>query len=477
MSTELIRRENIAELVAHRDAALDKFGQAYDLLVDAGKEVRRAGPTGYFKIPEAWRGHSWYDLPDSRDEWMKRQREATDRCVWDHLIKFGQFESLMDTTAREQFRKQLADNPPELTVDNCYATLHQLMLDSGMIFKRGVAVAFSKLDRRFRSHDGFKIGSRIILRVHNGDGMSLYGWDEERLRDIERVFCTLDGRPMPEYGALPRRGADEPALAVPICNTIRSAYSYSKPNGNCEDDFFRVNIFKNGNAHLYFKRDDLVRKVNLILADYYGANLGDDSKEARNKYTPGQNVTAAKNLGWFETPASVAEQVVEHAKVTTYSNEGTLQILEPSAGEGALIKRVLTTKNVRRCKFHAIEVHPERARKLRSLGVVSAVAQENFLEVSPIGMPRFDRVVMNPPFDRGQDIDHVLHALDFLAQDGILVAVMSASAEFSTTKKAEELRSQMERRKGYFVDLPEGSFKDAGTMVNTVLCVIGRGRW
>lgn len=37
------------------------------------------------------------------------------------------------------------------------------MADSGTIFKRGIANCFVNLDRRFRSHDGWKIGSRVIL--------------------------------------------------------------------------------------------------------------------------------------------------------------------------------------------------------------------------------------------------------------------------------------------------------------------------
>jgi hypothetical protein len=71
-----------------------------------------------------------------------------------------------------------------------------------------------------------------------------------------------------------------------------------------------------------------------------------------------------------------------------------------------------------------------------------------------------------------------MHALRFLEPGGILVSVMSASAEWRETTRHAQLRAEMERRGGHWRDLPEGSFKESGTMVNTVLCVIGRKeRW
>ena len=82
---------------------------------------------------------------------------------------------------------------------------------------------------------------------------------------------------------------------------------------------------------------------------------------------------------------------------------------------------------------------------------------------------------MNPPFDRGRDVDHVSHALKLLAPDGVLVAVMSAGVEFREDAKTSDFRAEVKRRGGKFHDLPPGSFASVGTHVNTVLCVIGRG--
>ena len=61
---------------------------------------------------------------------------------------------------------------------------------------------------------------------------------------------------------------------------------------------------------------------------------------------------------------------------------------------------------------------------------------------------------MNPPFDRERDIDHVLHALKFLKDDGRLKAVMSAGTEFRETRKAVAFRALMENMSAEWEDLP-----------------------
>src|SRR3546814_6190245 len=82
-----------------------------------------------------------------------------------------------------------------------YTTLFRSWENRRDIYLRGIANSFSALDRRFRSHDGFKIGSRLIIERALNDSRS-YWTDYNRrdtLRDVERVFRALDGQgPCPE---------------------------------------------------------------------------------------------------------------------------------------------------------------------------------------------------------------------------------------------------------------------------------------
>ncbi len=104
----------------------------------------------------------------------------------------------------------------------------------------------------------------------------------------------------------------------------------------------------------------------------------------------------------------------------------------------------------------------------------------DFLKISPETTGLYDRVVMNPPFDRERDIDHVLHAISFLKPGGVLVAIMSAGTELRETKKSKAFRELVEKMSGagrrwggfhrgdVWRDLPERSFSSVGTNCNTI---------
>ena len=81
---------------------------------------------------------------------------------------------------------------------------------------------------------------------------------------------------------------------------------------------------------------------------------------------------------------------------------------------------------------------------------------------------------MNPPFENLQDIDHVLHAFKFLKPGGRLVAVMSPGPFFRKDRKCQDFREWFDSLGGEAVDLPEGSFKESGSGINTKLVVIDK---
>jgi predicted RNA methylase len=79
----------------------------------------------------------------------------------------------------------------------------------------------------------------------------------------------------------------------------------------------------------------------------------------------------------------------------------------------------------------------------------------------------FDRIVMNPPFSKQQDIDHIIAAFDFLSPGGILVSIMSESPFFRTNKKSLDFMAFLREHNAEIEQLPEGAFKESGTMVRT----------
>src|SRR3546814_5748490 len=98
-----------------------------------------------------------------------------------------------------------------------------------------------------------------------------------------------------------------------------------------EGDYCGVRVFKNGNLHIWFERDDLLQSVNLLLAEYYGEAIGDDYETTEAEAAPAYHITPAKNFGAFMTSPEIAAQVIEHARISTGQ-----RVLEPSAGKAAL---------------------------------------------------------------------------------------------------------------------------------------------
>lgn len=156
----------------------------------------------------------------------------------------------------------------------------------------------------------------------------------------------------------------------------------------------------------------------------------------------------------FYTPDDLAKKVIDEACIIL-----GMKVLEPSAGDGALAKPAFEKSGHITC----IEINPEAAKSLSILGFIPII--QDFLTIEP--EPIYDRVVMNPPFTKGQDIKHILHAMKFLKPGGILVAICA-----NGPKQNKELKPMVENMGGKWEDLPAGSFKESDTGVNTALLSI-----
>lgn len=167
-----------------------------------------------------------------------------------------------------------------------------------------------------------------------------------------------------------------------------------------------------------------------------------------------------KTLQFFETPKSVAQRLVAMADI-----RNNQMILEPSAGNGAILKWLPCTTSVFYC-----EIDLSRHTSIRSLYPPLNPLGTDFLAVHPDR--GFHRIVMNPPFSKQQDIAHVLHAHKFLKSSGILVSVMASGVTYRNDRRSSEFREFVDSHGGSIEMLPEGSFKESGTLVSTCVARI-----
>jgi mannose-6-phosphate isomerase-like protein (cupin superfamily) len=183
--------------------------------------------------------------------------------------------------------------------------------------------------------------------------------------------------------------------------------------------------------------------------------------------------------GYFPTPKATVEHLLELADI-----QPGMLVLEPSAGKGN-IADVIREKhpeagiwvNEPNYSLHQILELKGYGYRDKS-GQPFGITQANFLDMYREGMPRplIPRIVMNPPFENGQDVDHVLHAYEILAPGGRLVSIMSPHAEFANDSKSKEFRSWFDAHNGTSENLPPKSFmsSERPTGVNARVVVIDK---
>lgn len=175
---------------------------------------------------------------------------------------------------------------------------------------------------------------------------------------------------------------------------------------------------------------------------------------------------------FFSTPPAVARALIDLAEIP-HCDRGALKILEPSAGEGAILDCFLAIRG--RCDdIIAFESNETRHGRLRDKGYTAFLG--DFLEAKPSDYPRFDRVVMNPPFAvQGNPtcyIDHIRHAATFLRVGGRLVSVAPVGfIHVLLNRKVESFRDWVTEY-GFWEMLPDDAFESSGTGVRTCLVAI-----
>lgn len=163
----------------------------------------------------------------------------------------------------------------------------------------------------------------------------------------------------------------------------------------------------------------------------------------------GEIIDEKKARQAFYTPKDLAAKVVDGLDLQGKS------VLEPSAGCGNLADACA----VRGANVVCVEINESEylvlANRYRTFC-------NDFLEIAPETFQKFDYVIMNPPFTKGQYLKHIQHALKFLHSGGSLLAIVPNN----NCPKLEALGA-------YTVETYDNKeFKESGTAVSTRLIEI-----
>ena len=192
-----------------------------------------------------------------------------------------------------------------------------------------------------------------------------------------------------------------------------------------------------------------------------GVQLTDEQKKMQQIRELERQFVDKKIDGFFPTPPELAAEIVKKAGIV----EGD-RILEPSAGLGHIAEAI--TEAHPDNELTCIEYYHPLAEALRLKGFNTFSA--DFLQCSG----EWDKIIMNPPFENLQDIDHVNHAWHLLKPGGRIVAIMAGNKQRGTAKVKNFM--QLVDDYGTWEENPAGSFASAfrPTGVNTITVILDK---
>jgi len=286
--------------------------------------------------------------------------------------------------------------------------------------------------QKFKSFDGLPVGERVV-------DFDLF------LEDFEETITNLN-----HYGS-DKKHPDY----IFLMEKIALAKSRGNATLNVGVDYTPLEImilsFKvNGNRleipqHTYFANYTELKKVFKNFGGKYVKNgfVFEQSPESvlkriRNKET----MNLKKEFQFFGTSADLCNELCEMTFDPMLNR--SVKLLEPSAGQGAIIdamKRWFDTKvsllNLE--SITAIEFMEENHAHLEKKYDDIELIHLDFLMYDEY-INYYDYVIGNPPFSKGQDMEHFRKMYDVTRPGGTVTSIMSTSWLQNTNKKATAFR-------------------------------------
>jgi len=188
-----------------------------------------------------------------------------------------------------------------------------------------------------------------------------------------------------------------------------------------------------------------------------------DPKDLLRQIANGEKRNLKKEFQFFGTPDDLADELVMYADLKSSDD-----ILEPSAGQGAIIKAInKACKSIPDC-YELMDVN---AIILKRSDLKFKFLGEDFLQHQD---KMYDKIIANPPFTKNQDIDHLLFMYDVLREGGRLVCITSESWVNGNQKKQVDFKIFLQKVDAKVLDIEKGSFKQSGTMVGGKIVIIDK---
>lgn len=202
----------------------------------------------------------------------------------------------------------------------------------------------------------------------------------------------------------------------------------------------------------------------------------EDLQKLLDMQSNGDGRNLKKEYQFFATPKPLADRMAQLCSVHGFISPKA-KILEPSAGDGALIKALqdyYPTVSTVDC----MELMDINRAKLGNIPG-ACLKGNDFLEAVEADTmnlirSQYDVIIGNPPFSKNQDIDHIRAMYRCCKTNGRIVTIASPSWVSGSQKKQVEFRDWLKKIDAYQEEIPAGTFKESGTNVAAMLLVIDK---
>lgn len=175
--------------------------------------------------------------------------------------------------------------------------------------------------------------------------------------------------------------------------------------------------------------------------------------------------------GFFPMPPALVDKMLSYTPTIAQD----AKVLEPSAGMGDIADKIqpyLAEWN----RVHCCETQHSLREMLLLKNYV--LVGDDFLDYELSDDPAdalYDLIVMNPPFEDRQDMEHIEHAYSLLKPDGILIALSSPAWEFRGGRDYDYFRNFIKQTNAHVETIEAGAFSKGfrSTNVASRLIVIG----
>lgn len=215
---------------------------------------------------------------------------------------------------------------------------------------------------------------------------------------------------------------------------------------------------------------DVAKSLELIGGKWKGGKImgfifPSDPSDLLEEIASGEKRNLKKEYQYFGTPASLAKEMITYADI----QKGD-RILEPSAGQGAIVKAIFEQHSFVK-QVNCCELMPTNQMVLEKIDGTLLIA-DDFLQIAHFEN-FYNKIIANPPFAKNQDIDHIYKMWECLAPGGRIVTISSKHWLNSDNKKEKEFKNWIYNVVEADVQgIGAGVFSESGTKIETLLIII-----